>query len=356
MRDILPELEEWQANDKNIALATVVQTWGSAPRGIGGKMAFTPDGKITGSVSGGCVEGAVIQAGAEVLESGRPQLLHFGVADENAWNVGLACGGQIDVFVQPLYKDLFPQFEAALHANRPYAVATVVRGPVDLLGGVMLVSNGVQLASSIPAAWREPVAGAVQHALKSGTSKSAALPDGVEVFVEVVAPKAALVVVGGSHMSIALTRLAEVIGYRTVVVDPRRAFGSEARFPHIDELIQAWPDEAFDQLDLTADTAIVMLTHDPKIDDPALQIALRSPAFYIGVLGSGSNQVKIRERLGAAGLSAEQIARLHGPIGSKMKSASPEEIALTIMNEIVAARDKREYMTVTAEIKEQEKS
>ncbi len=341
MRDILPELEQWQGAHEKIALATVTQTWGSAPRGIGGKMAFTPDGKITGSVSGGCVEGAVIQAGAEVLASGQAQLLHFGVADENAWNVGLACGGQINVFVQPFYTDLFPQIRAALAANRPYAVATVVRGPADLLGRALLISDGKLLASNLPGEWEAVVEKAARGALQGGFTQSLALPDEVEVFVEVAAPQPSLVVVGGAHMSIALTRLAAVIGYRTVVVDPRRAFGSEARFPHIDRLIQAWPEEAFAQLDLNAATAIVMLTHDPKIDDPALALALRSPAFYVGVLGSGSNQARMRERLREAGLTPEQIARLHGPIGLKMHGATPEEIALTILYEIVAERDKR---------------
>jgi xanthine dehydrogenase accessory factor len=341
MRDILPELEQWQGAHEKIALATVTQTWGSAPRGIGGKMAFTPDDKITGSVSGGCVEGAVIQAGAEVLSSGQAQLLHFGVADENAWNVGLACGGQIDVFVQPFYTDLFPQFRAALAANRPYAVATIIRGPADLLGRALLLSDGKLLASSLPGEWEKPVEEAARETLGSGFTRSVAVAEGVEAFVEVVAPKPALVVVGGAHMSIALTRLAAVIGYSTVVVDPRRAFGSEARFPHIDRLIQAWPEEAFAELDLNSATAIVMLTHDPKIDDPALALALRSPAFYVGVLGSGSNQARMRDRLREAGLTPEQIARLHGPIGLKMHAATPEEIGLTIMYEIVAERDKR---------------
>ncbi|HEY3345040.1 MAG TPA: XdhC/CoxI family protein [Anaerolineaceae bacterium] len=340
MRDILPELERWTAANEPIALATVIHTWGSAPRGVGGKMAFTPDGKITGSVSGGCVEGAVIQAGAEVLASGLPQLLHFGVADEMAWDVGLACGGQIDVFVQPFDRTIFQPLRAALAAGQRFSAASVVRGPDELLGREVIVSAAGRLATSLPPGRETAIENAARQALAAGGSQSVDLPQDVEVFVEVVEPQPTLVVVGGAHTSIALTRLAADIGYHTVVVDPRRAFGSAARFPHIDQLIQAWPDEAFHELTLTEDTAIVMLTHDPKIDDPALQIALQSPAYYVGVLGSGSNQVKIRTRLREAGLAEEQIARLHGPIGLKLNGATPEEIALTVLTEIVTERHK----------------
>ncbi len=342
MRDILSDLETWLASGERPALATVIQTWGSAPRSIGGKMALTPSGKITGSVSGGCVEGAVVQAGPEVLQTGLPQRLHFGVADESAWEVGLACGGQIDVFVQPLDAEAVTRTTKALQSGKRFAVATVVSGPADLLGAWMLVPSSGEPFSRIPDEWSERVEAASLQALGEGRSQLVSLPgagpEGIDLFVEVVEPQPVLVVVGGAHTAITLTRLAKVIGYRTVVVDPRRAFGNTGRFPHVDQLIQEWPEDAFAQIEVTPETAIVMLTHDPKIDDPAIQAALRSPAFYVGVLGSKSNQAKIRARMAEAGLPEDLIARLHGPIGLKLENATPEEIALSVLTEIVAAK------------------
>jgi xanthine dehydrogenase accessory factor len=342
MRDILPDLEKWIDSGEQIALATVIQTWGSSPRGVGAKMALTPDGKITGSVSGGCVEGAVFETGVEVLKSGKPELLHFGVADETAWEVGLACGGQIDVFVEPLDRALFDAWRAELLAERAHAMATVIRGPGRLLGRQVLVAEDKPSKDAQGTGFDQVILEKAHSAMTEGRSQRFEIPlegeDTVEVFVEVGSAPPTLVMVGGVHIAVALTSIAKALGYRTVVVDPRRSFGSPERFPHVDQLIQAWPQEAFEQINLTRQTALAMLTHDPKIDDPALKIALDSPAFYIGALGSRKTQGKRRQRLLDAGCTEAQLGRLHGPIGLDIGAETPEEIALAVMAEVVAAR------------------
>jgi xanthine dehydrogenase accessory factor len=304
-------------------------------------MALTADGKITGSVSGGCVEGAVFEAGVEVLRTGVPQLLHFGVADETAWEVGLACGGQIDVFVQRLDESSFKLQRDELLAGKPYILATVIRDAAEMLGKSIFIGPNNAVPAGLPWQLEQAILDRAQQIAHQGHSEVITIEgekSPVEVFIEVVQPQPLLVVVGGTHTTIALTRLAQVLGFRTIVVDPRKAFATSERFHHVDQLIQAWPDEAFTQIELNEGTAIAMLTHDPKIDDPALLIALQSPAFYIGVLGSQTTQAKLHNRLLEAGVTPAQLERLHGPIGLKLGSSTPEEIALSVLAEIVAVK------------------
>jgi xanthine dehydrogenase accessory factor len=339
MRDILPDLDRWRAEEQPIALATVIQTWGSSPRRAGAKMALTPDGKITGSVSGGCVEGAVYEAGVEALKAQRPQLLHFGVADETAWGVGLACGGSIDIFVKPLDAKIFKALRSVLVEERPAVLVTVVHGPDELLGREMLIEENGTVTGSLASGLDKQAHAAVQETLMQGESRRVTLREDVEAFIERILPPPTLVAVGGVHITIALMALAKTLGYRTVVVDPRSAFGNVERFPNLDRLIQQWPEAAFQEIPLTRSTAVAMLTHDPKLDDPALKIALSSPAFYVGALGSKTTQAKRRQRLLEDGMTEEQLNRLHGPIGLKIGAGTPEEIALSIMAEVVAARN-----------------
>jgi len=342
MRELLPQIDGWVNNHDRIAIATVIQTWGSSPRGVGAKMAMTLDGKIAGSVSGGCVEGAVFEAGVQSLKTDKPQYLHFGVADETAWHVGLACGGQVDVFVQPLDEQVFRQIRQRLAARQGFATATVVDGPEELLGWELLLTKDdlkTRVRTNDP---RDTLYEITSQVLLEGRSKlvNIQLGPGKEsrIFVEVVAPPARLVMVGGVHTSIILAQLATLLGFETVVIDPRRAFGNLERFGHVDRLIQAWPEDAFPQVEVHDNTAIAVLTHDPKIDDPALIYALKSKAFYVGALGSAHTQARRRERLLAAGITPEQLARLHGPIGLPLGGQTPEEIALAILAEIVAVR------------------
>lgn len=342
MRDILSDLERWNGAGEPVALATVIQTWGSSPRQPGAKMGMASNHRITGSVSGGCVEGAVYETGMEVLESQAPQLLHFGVADETAWEVGLACGGSIDVFVRPLDPALFQAISLGLKEERPFALATVVAGPAGLLGNEIMVRDDDSTVGTIGAPFSQAVIEAARAALSGGQSRRqsmTAAAQSVDLFLEVSWPPPTLVIVGGVHIAIALAALAKTLGYKTILVDPRTAFGNEERFPNVDRLIRAWPDEALAQIPITHSTALAMLTHDPKLDDPALLIGLRSKAFYIGALGSPKTQEKRRGRLLEAGLSEDQLNRVFGPIGLSLGAHTPEEIALSVMAEIVAARN-----------------
>jgi xanthine dehydrogenase accessory factor len=341
MRDILPQLIRWHAERKSVALATVVQTWGSAPRRAGARMAVTQDGEVVGSVSGGCVENAVIEAALDVLKAHQAQLLHFSVSDDAAWGVGLACGGGIDIFVQPLDWEFFESLRAAWVEDRTTIAATLIRGPWEALGKSMLIRDGAVLSSQLGPEWVRPLLASASEAVSQGTSRRVRLNESADVFLELIAPPPVLIAVGGVHIAMALVSLAKTLGYRTVIIDPRQAWGNAQRFPDVDQLIRSWPDEAFQQLPLTRSSAVVMLTHDPRLDDPALKIALGSPAFYVGALGSKSTQVARRERLLESGLTESQLARLHAPIGLDIGAESPEEIALAIMAQVVEAYRKR---------------
>jgi xanthine dehydrogenase accessory factor len=342
MRDLLADIDRWREQSKPVALATVIETWGSAPRTVGANMALTADGEIAGSVSGGCVEGAVYETGREVLQSGSPQLLHFGVADETAWDVGLACGGTIDVFVERLEPEAYSLARAFLEADESFARATVIGGPTVLVGRSLIVQADSQVYGEIGQGLDDAIATAAKNDLGRGVSGRHALPalestaESLEIFVEVSLPSPSLVMIGGVHIAIALTTIARTLGYRTIVIDPRRAFGSEERFSHVDRLIQAWPDKAFEQLRVTSSTAVASLTHDPKIDDPALKLALESPAFYVGALGSRKTHSRRRGRLIAAGVPEADVDRIRGPIGLDIGAQTPEEIGLAIMAEITS--------------------
>lgn len=318
-------------------------------------MALTPAGKIAGSVSGGCVEGATFEAGVRVLKTGQPQLLRFGVADETAWEVGLACGGTIDVFVNSLDSALFAFLHSTIKDECAAAFTTVIRGPEEYLGrGIVLREDG-KVYGTLGADLDELAMAATRAALEAGESRrqmldaSASTPKQVatattqpipevEVFVDVLMPPPTLIIVGGVHIAIALVHIAKNLGYRTIVVDPRRSFGSASRFPHVDRLLHTWPDKALIEIGLTRSTAVALLTHDRKLDDPGLKVALPSRAFYVGALGSRKTQAQRRQRLLDEGLSKTDLDRLHGPIGLDIGAQTPEEIALAIMGEIVAAR------------------
>jgi xanthine dehydrogenase accessory factor len=332
MHDILADVERWLAAGQAVALATVVETWGSAPRGVGAKMALTAGGDITGSVSGGCVEAAVVEAGQEALRSG-PRLLRFGVADETAWEVGLACGGQIAVFVEALDQEMLTFARDVTADEVRGVVATVIAGPPEWLGRKLLWRDGRIAHSTLPDGMAAEV---VQH-IRAGASGRVQLAGDVTLFLDVLRPSPLLVIIGGAHIAVALVRLAKTLGYRTTVVDPRRAFGRPERFPEVGRLMQAWPAKALAEIALTPDTAVVTLSHDPKIDDPALIAALASEAFYVGALGSRRTHAERCERLAGQGVSAEALARIQAPVGLNIGAQNPEEIALAILAEIVAA-------------------
>ncbi len=344
MHDIIQDVEKWLNRRLPVAMATVIETWGSAPRSVGAKMAFTASGELSGSVSGGCVEGSVIEAGYEVIESGRPQLLKYGVSDDSAWDVGLACGGTIEVFVERMNPVLQKRIHVLSNADESFAVTTVINGPVDWIGVKVIVNSEGRIFGEFDDSIEGTLSEIARSAISSGKSQRHRLDvdaedeHPIEFFVEVINPAPTLVLVGGVHIAITLTRIAKELGYRIVVIDPRKAFGTQERFAEADRLIQAWPKEAFKKIEVTNSTAVAILTHDPKIDDPALIHFLSTPAFYIGALGSRKTHASRIKRLGEAGLTAAHIERIHAPIGVDIGATSPEEIAVSIMAEIVAAR------------------
>jgi xanthine dehydrogenase accessory factor len=328
MRELLPDLENWLNAGEKVALATVISTWGSAPRKTGSIMAVNERGEFVGSVSGGCVEGDVIQTAKEVIQSQQAKRLRFGVADETAWDVGLACGGEIDIFVQPANKNVLDQLLGRMKSDQASILSTVIAGDETALGSQNLTDGkGKVLASSD---------GLIALTALSNQPRIVA-GQNTEVFVNPFPASPALVMVGGVHIAIALAKMAKIQNFRTVIIDPRKAFGSTTRFPEVDELIQVWPQQAYEQHPLNSSTAVASLSHDPKIDDPALIEALNSDAFYIGALGSKKTQEKRHQRLLKAGISEERLAKLHAPIGLEIGAETPEEIALAIMAQVIAA-------------------
>ncbi|MBF2734616.1 MAG: XdhC family protein [Betaproteobacteria bacterium AqS2] len=312
----------WRRREPRLALATVVATWGSAPRPAGALLAADAAGSFMGSVSGGCIEAAVIGAAQEALAGGRPQLLEFGVSDEDAFAAGLACGGEIKVFVQAFDDALFQALEKAgeLLQRRQSCVLCL-----DLADGKARLYEQEEDEELARTAWQAAKPGPAAVADKS-------------YFINPQLPPLRLVIVGAVHIAQSLAALASQLGIEPVVIDPRPAWATEERFPGV-ELIRDWPDRALPGIGLDARTAVATLTHDPKIDDVALQAVLGSDAFYVGSLGSRKTHAKRLERLGAdAGLAEKQLARIHAPIGLDIGADSAAEIALAVMAEVVAKR------------------
>ena len=311
--DDIPETAlRWHREGKGAVLATVVQTWGSAPRRVGSQLAISGAAEIQGSVSGGCVEGAVIVEALEALEEGKARELEFGVSDEDAFAVGLACGGTIRVLVEPvgdvLPEDLLAELVAARAARQPVAYV------VDLdREARTLHRDGFETRFRMD---------------RSGFEEDS------RTFVAIHNPPLRMIVVGAVHIAQALVPMARIAGYDPVVIDPRETFGSAARFPG-ERVVNDWPDEAVAAEGLDTRTALVLLTHDPKLDDPALELALRSDCFYIGALGSTRTHGKRLERMAEAGFAPEHCARIHGPIGLDIGAASPAEIAVSILAEMI---------------------
>ncbi len=341
MRELLPVLDRWRSEHKQIALATVVRIYGSAPLPPGSKMAVSSAGEMAGSVSGGCVEGAVVQEALAIIAARQPRLLTYGIADELAQSVGLACGGTIEVFVEPLPDPVHQHFEEAVRTNRLAALATVLTGP-DIGARLLLFPDHSSVGSLgdplCDAAVQERVP-SLFAALQSERLSVETAAGTVEVFVDVQPPQPRLWIVGAVHIASALVTYARTLGFFTIVVDPRTAFATPERFAHADQLIPRWPDAVFAETGLDESACVVVLTHDEKIDNPALVAALRSPARYIGALGSRRTHAKRIEALRKLGLDDAQLARIHAPIGLAIGARRPEEIALAIMAEIVAVRN-----------------
>ncbi|MCJ7717888.1 MAG: XdhC family protein [Anaerolineales bacterium] len=341
MRKLLGQIETWLNNNQSVALATVIKTWGSSPRPVGAGMAVTQDGEINGSVSGGCVEGAVIDAALEVIKSNKPKRLHFGVADSDAWQVGLACGGEIDVFVRNFDISKLNVWKTAFQTNQQFYSILRVKGAGDLLGEELLILNdGSIINQGFPSDQVELLKNSIQEEAVQGKAVTTVIKNDLgEIFYQLIQTPPTLIIVGGVHIAVHLAKLAEILGFEVIVIDPRRLFGAGERFPGVKQVINDWPGDAFQKIQIDQSTAIVMLTHDPKIDDPALKMSLSSPAFYIGALGSKKTHAKRLDRLSADGIDIERLNIIHAPVGLDLGGKLPEEIALAIIAEIVKTRN-----------------
>jgi xanthine dehydrogenase accessory factor len=326
--DVLRRALAWVGEGRGVAVAAVVSTWGSAPRGPGSLLVADDRGAFEGSVSGGCVEAAVVAEARAAIRDGRPRTVEYGVTNERAWEVGLACGGTLRVHVVRLDAPAVGALAALLadvDARRPAALAIPLAG-----GAPALLRPGEAGAAGDPA-----VLAAAREALEAGVAAALETAAGA-VLVTPFAPPARVVAVGAVHVAQALVRLLPLAGLAPILVDPRPAFASEARFEGV-TIVRAWPEEALARVGLDGRTAVVTLSHDPKIDDPALAAALRSEAFYVGALGSRRTHAARRERLRAEGFGDEALARIHAPVGLDLGGRAPGEIALAIAAELVAA-------------------
>ena len=358
--EVFDDAERWLAAGQPVALATVVRTGGSSPRPVGSALAISGSGEMAGSVSGGCIEGAVVVEAESVLEGGAPKLLRYGIADEDAWAVGLSCGGDIEVFLERLSKGgWFDAFLADARAERPRRSAVVI-GPADgddrgWLGlraaqpgatGPWIAQDAGRQAESL-VRWLDDAASADGvHAWPAGASdRRPSEPSGtpaLDVFVHTHQPPDRLVITGAVHIAEHLVSFAQRLGFHCTVIDAREAFATPARFGHADDLLIGWPGEVVRELPLRASSYCVCLTHDPKFDDPVLLEALAADARYIGALGSPRTHAKrlarLEELLKARSANTQRLERIDAPIGVDLGGRKPEEIALSIAARLIQVR------------------
>ncbi|MEO6822877.1 MAG: XdhC/CoxI family protein [Candidatus Nanopelagicales bacterium] len=347
MREVVPDLVAALDRGESAAVATVVRTWRSAPRPAGAAMVVLPSGEAVGSVSGGCVEGALYEVGTQVLADGEPQYESYGVSDDDAFAVGLTCGGIIDVFVEQVSEATWPELRrlaADIASGEPVAVATVFRGEGPV-GRHLVVRPGEVEGSLGDAYLDQVVADEARGMLESGATgtiyvgtQGRRLAQELEVFVTSYAPPPRLVIFGAIDFAAALARVGKLMGFYVVVCDARAVFATRRRFPDADEVVVDWPHRWLATQDVDARTVICVLTHDTKFDVPALEVALRTKARYVGALGSRRTHAERLVRLKEAGLSDEELARLHSPIGLNLGARTPEETAISIAAEIVLDR------------------
>ncbi len=341
MRDVVHALDAWRADGRRAAVATVVGVKRSAPRPPGAKMAIAEDGEVTGMVSGGCVEGAVIGVAEEILAGGPPRLLHYGVADEEAWDVGLPCGGEIDVWVDRYDDEPARAFGALARNGGRGALVTRLDDARRMLVDAGAAADGPWTGSLGSGTLDDGAAAAAAELVWAERSERRTL-DGVEVFVDVTAPPPRLIVVGAIDLAEALAQLARIAGWRPFVCDPRGRFATAERFPSAERVVAGWPAKAIGELGgIDRATSVVVLTHDPKIDDAALEVALGSEAAYIGVMGSRRMQADRRARMVELGFDDGDLARLSGPVGLDIGALTVHETAVSILAEIVAVRHGR---------------
>jgi xanthine dehydrogenase accessory factor len=352
VRDVLTELTRWWREDQPVGMATVVGTWRSAPRPAGATMLVGADGTAVGSVSGGCVEGAVYELCREAIETGQPRTQRYGVSDDDAFEVGLTCGGIIDLFVERVDRASFPQLDevaASITAGEPVAVVTCIEGPSEKFGRRLILwpdrrdgtLGSARLDDAATDDARGLLAGGRTGVLHYGMDGER-LGDGLSVFVSSHAPRPRMFVFGAIDFAAAVARVGVFLGYRVTVCDARAVFATPKRFPDADEVVVDWPHRYLlgeveaGRVDVR--TVVCVLTHDPKFDVPVLALALRQPLGYVGAMGSRRTHEDRMRRLREAGVEEPALARLASPIGLDLGARTPEETAVSIAAEIIASR------------------
>lgn len=337
-------LKRWLAEGKSAAVAVVVNKRGSALRQVGAKMCINEAGEFSGSVSGGCVENAVIEESLTCIQSGQSKLLHYGIADDTAWSVGLMCGGEIDVFVQPIdsksekkiNEDMIDTIIALDQTQRAFALLMFVSG--DLAGQSYIVEYRDGKATGPAEDWFDPALHErIVEAMKSESSQIVETKKG-EVFIDVHKPKPRLVVIGAVHIAISLIHTAHLMDYYTVLIDPRKAFAKADRFPDVDELLTDWPVEALEKIHLSPEDYVLLISHDDKLDLPAAGAAIKAGVGYIGMLASRTTRERRFKLLVEEGYSRNEVEKIHAPVGLAIGARTPEEISLSILAEITAFR------------------
>jgi xanthine dehydrogenase accessory factor len=348
LRDILDQITKWWDSGETFGLATVVNTFRSAPRDPGAALAVSGGGEVVGSVSGGCVEGAVYELAQEVCESGQPVLQTYGISDDTAFDVGLTCGGIIELFVEPVSRERFlglGDVAAAIRDEVPVAVATVISGP-GVLGARRIIQAGTatgtlgagdRLDGAVDDDARGMLAQGLTGVRHYGEHGERRLDD-LSVFVQSFAPPPRMLVFGAIDFAAAVARAGKFLGYRVTVCDARPIFATHARFPDADEVIVDWPHRYLAQTPIDSRTVICVLTHDPKFDVPVLEVALRTPAGYIGAMGSRRTHDDRLARLREAGLTEDELTRLRSPIGLDLGARTPEETAVSVAAELIKLR------------------
>ena len=340
MRDLVETLDAWRAEGIDAGRAVVVRTYGSAPRPEGAVLLVASDGRLAGSVSGGCIEGAAAEEIEQARRTGHSRVVRYGISDEQAWSVGLACGGTIDVLIEPRVS---PAVIAGARAASGAGRGGVVVTPLPSGEGeppapaITIAEDGTASRSLGDRGLDRELVAAASDALARGTSRTLDL-GARSHFLEAFPTRARLVVVGATEVAQALTALARPLGFETVVLDGRASFATAERFPDVDRLVVGWPDEVAGEIGLGPNDAVAILSHDPKFDEPAIVEALRRGCRYVGAIGSRRTQAERRARLRAAGIADADLARLRGPVGLDLGGRAPAEVALAILAEIIAVR------------------
>ena len=339
MKDLLKKIQEWKSINKSFAIATVTKTWGSSPRPVGSSMIISEDMEMAGSVSGGCVEGAVVKSALPLLKNGEGKQFSFGVTDGEAWEVGLSCGGKIEVYVEPFLgvdeneKLIWEKLEDCLENNQGCVLMT--RLDDGETQHALILPDGKMIGQNVNVLLEKEGLRAFQE-----RKNQIVEVEGIKYFTQVFPRKSQMLIIGAAHITVDLVQLAKMYDFQTIVIDPRGIFTNKTQFSiQPDFIFEKYPSEILYQFKLDAYTYAIVLSHDPKIDDNALEILLRSEVGYIGALGSGKTHTKRVSRLLEKGFTKKEIEKIHSPIGMNIKAKSPKEIALSIMGEVIQVKN-----------------